>query len=126
MTTTPPCSLHTSHSPSALTVEQHHVIPQSWQRFWVPPGATVSGSLQLWDARTVPICPTGHRNVHTIIVAAMKYVAALKQEVSALTAVVNSARPGLQRDTALLALERFRNAGGMLLDLTAAGEWGEA
>lgn len=44
--------------------ELHHVIPQAWQNAWLE-------GEKLFDPRTVPLCPTGHRNVHFWLVALM-------------------------------------------------------
>jgi hypothetical protein len=127
------CSLHTSHSPVNLTIEDHHVIPRAWQRFFAPAPDPSNAELlypghyggeTLWDARTVPICPTGHRNVHAIIVATMKRIAREEEEWP--LAIYRAARSGKQRDCAQLALERFVAAGGNLFHLTEFGEWGEA
>lgn len=110
----PTCTLHTTHTPVARTVELHHVIPQAWQRVWVPGDAKPDRN-GLWDPRTVPICPTGHRNTHYWIVNLMRRV---NGEV--IPRVV-----GNEVATAQLALDRFRAAGGRLIDLIAASEWGQ-
>jgi hypothetical protein len=121
------CALHKEHKPMNLTVEQHHILPQAWQRFWVPPGATISGKALLWDPRTVTLCPTGHRNVHALIVRVMKQVAAQgNEDILAAVHAAGVAHSYPTGKTALLALERFTAAGGKLLELTAAREWGEA
>jgi hypothetical protein len=66
------CVLHSDKSrlPSFYR-ELHHVIPQAWQAFWCPPSQS-RPSTRPWDARTEPCCPTGHRNVHYLLVLMMK------------------------------------------------------
>lgn len=126
-----PCSLHKTHEPRNLTVEEHHVIPRAWQRFYAPSLTPVyAGHYDgepLWDARTVPICPTGHRNTHALIVRTMRQVATTESEdIGAAAKAAGVAVHTPTGATALLALERFTAAGGKLLELTAAGELGEA
>src|SRR4051794_24334408 len=68
------CALHKEHRPPALTTELHHVIPRAWQATWAPPTAPFPGTYagqRLWDARTVELAPTCHRNVHALIVRVM-------------------------------------------------------
>jgi hypothetical protein len=73
--------------------EGHHVIPQAWQAVWwpefnngdavmhkdllAPDGQAVAyghytAIKAVWDPRLAPCCPTGHRNVHYLLVAMMK------------------------------------------------------
>lgn len=108
------CVAHRLHAPVNMTVEAHHVVPQAWQYAWQPalmgfPGRGDHG--MLWDARTVELCPTGHRNVHALIVALMH------------------GRPVPRRRElaiARLALTRFQEAGGDLQLLRDRRLWGEA
>lgn len=127
-TTTSPCALHPTHSPTNLTVELHHVVPQAWQHVWQPALAKLDTN-GLWDPRTVAICPTGHRNVHALIVRLMKMAASTQDEKVFLAQTAPGDRPRghhQEFETALLALERWYAEDGKLLDLTAAGQWGEA
>jgi len=85
----------------------------------------------LWDARTVPICPTGHRNVHFWIVR-MMYVAKEKEKVLEtlwVPDIIKAVKPRDHRNefkTACLALERFTEMGGSLSFLIAKHQYGEA
>lgn len=109
------CSLGHEHRPRNLTVELHHVVPVGWQKTWQPqsapyPGYDHDGRGKLWDARTVALCPTSHRNTHAWIVRLMR-----------------GAKPDKRSNEcgiALLALEHFTDAGGDLDVLRKAGEWG--
>jgi hypothetical protein len=113
------CTLGISHVPKAPASDFHHVIPQAWQRFWQPPPITgpegismvLAAAGQLWDARTVELCPNHHRLVHEAIVAMMR----------------DHAKPGRGKiwATARLALDRYTAAGGDLDALRAAGEYGQ-
>lgn len=129
-----PCSLHKAHAPRNLTVELHHVVPQSWQHAFTPtpagiaPAGAVAGHGTegvlwdavvghgaegvLWDARTVPLCPTSHRNVHAALVAMVR------------------GRPPvgspLERRVARLAVSRALEAGITVEMLLAAHQYGEA
>ena len=62
------CSAGSSHRPLNLTIEQHHVLPQAFQHLVAPSSVPAF----LFDRRTVPLCPTHHRNVHAHIVRLMK------------------------------------------------------
>jgi hypothetical protein len=89
--TAKPCEVHRLHwTPFPTYNEQHHVIPQAWQRFWRPQGsaselrriaamndppvadeqfeAVMAG---LFDPRVVVVCRTGHGNVHFWLTAMM-------------------------------------------------------
>lgn len=123
------CVLHKRHAPANLTVEFHHVIPVAWQLFFEPPepwpheGRDPDGRGRLWDARTVPVCPTDHRNVHYLIVAMMKAPHG-NDPAEALARITGHKGPTL--DMAYEALTRFAEAGGDIVSLAAAGEWGQA
>jgi hypothetical protein len=80
----------------------------------------------LWDDRGVTLCPTGHRNVHSWIVAMMHAIASSKNEDPqlAFAAVKPKGRAPVELPIALEALTRYQPFGS-LLALTAAGEWGQ-
>lgn len=129
------CALHSSHSPEPLTIEQHHVCPVGWQHTWQPavapfPGRDPDGRGELWDDRTIPVAPTCHKDIHFWIVALMHAIEAQGGEnIDAAAAAVRSADSrarGPQFEWALEALRRFQAVGGLLQDLVAAKEWGEA
>jgi hypothetical protein len=122
------CSLHVTHSPVNLTVEDHHIIPQAWQKFWWPqsPGTGWQKPGDLWDVRTAPCCPTGHRNVHALLVEIMHALASEGTEDIIAAIKASGVRQTTQRAMAVLALERWQAARGHLLDLTGHHEWGEA
>jgi len=119
------CSLHRFHYPRPLTSEAHHVIPVAWQLFWQPaqplfPGKDPDGRGNLWDTRTVTLCPSGHRNVHVLIVKMMRAVKS-DDPLAAFKAVNPK---GAEGRTAYLALTRFTDAGGKLTALSGAGLMG--
>jgi hypothetical protein len=134
------CVVHRVHHPRALTIELHHVIPQAWQQVFTGPlrpepaigddhrraGHGTEGR-HLWDARTVALCPTGHRNVHVWIVRLM-HLCTDEEPAHAVAAArhVDASARGKEFDLAVLALTRFRDAGGSLQSLVAARQWGEA
>lgn len=130
------CEIHKSHTPANLTVEVHHVIPVAWQLTWGPvvppfPGNDPDGRGELWDARTVPLCPTGHRNVHAWITRFMHALApgggAAGSTDPAAAYKAAKGGSGLQQaQWAYQALVRFTAVGGSLQQLVAAGEWGES
>lgn len=131
--TTAPCDAHRSHHPTPTYQELHHVVPQAWQAFWQPKGKT-----PLWDRRTVPLCPTGHRNVHFWLVRLMEAVDApdvAAQHTAVATAIrrvrVDAKAGGMTIHTSefslsQLALYRWIDAGGQLAALTSAHLYGEA
>lgn len=126
------CQIHKEHSPANLTAELHHAIPVAWQLHWQPtvapfPGRDPDGRGELWDARTVTICPTGHRNVHRWIVELMHACTGENpmQAAIAVKALYHRTARGPQFDWAVQALVRFKEAGGSLQVLIAAGEWGQ-
>jgi hypothetical protein len=126
----PVCELHKTHSPANLTVELHHVIPVAWQLLWQPavapfPGRDPDGRGELWDARTVGCCPTGHRNIHHWIVALMKALPGGSETPEAAKMVLGG-NTGVQGTWAYRALFRFKEASGSLQELVAAHEWGMA
>ncbi len=52
------CVAHATHSPEPWVLESHHVVPQAWTH-----------KLGMPEWRRVPICPTGHDQVHRAIAA---------------------------------------------------------
>jgi hypothetical protein len=124
------CELHSSHYPEPLEVEQHHVIPVSWQQIeWQPetppyPGTDPDGRGPVWDSRRIPVPPTCHRNVHHWIVLLMH--ALTGEDPQQAFAAVKGEKGGTQAHWALEALVRFKEAGGTLQQLVAAKEWGES
>jgi hypothetical protein len=135
------CTVHRVHAPRPLTVELHHVIPQAWQQVFTGPlrpepeilaaSRRVPGrgseGRKLWDARTVALCPTGHRNVHAWIVRIMHLCPGEDPAVATHLARHGDRRArGAEFDLAVLALTRFKDAGGQLQALVAARQWGEA
>lgn len=129
------CVLHSRHAPVHRSSEKHHVIPVAWQimfppaKPWPHEGKDPSGRGVLFDARMVECCPTGHRNVHVWITRLMHALAGggedPLQAVKTVRAQYGSATArGLEFDTALLALHRWKEAGLSLQELVAAGEWG--
>lgn len=125
------CVLHKGHRPAHLTTEFHHVVPVAWQLMWQPPepwrfpGYDPDGRGKLWDNRGVEVCPTGHRNVHFWLVRLMHAVTGENpvQAAKAVRAIDSKAR-GIEFQTALWALVRWKEGGGSLQMLVAAHEWG--
>lgn len=113
-----PCVAHTFHRPRPAYTELHHVVPQSWQAFWRPHWATS----RLWVPETTPLCPTGHRNIHVLIVRAMKAVqlAGVDDPLIGWKAL----RWSREAKIAYRALTGFRQEGGSLLMLCEAGLFG--
>ena len=112
VTTARTCDAHMFHRPKPIAQELHHVVPQAWQKFWRP-----DTGIGLWHPETVPLCPTGHRNVHLYIVAKMQAVAS-KDHIR----IPNNK----EAQIAQLALTIWIEAGGSLMDLVRAGQWGQA
>lgn len=134
LATAAPCSAHRSHSPEPLYCEEHHVLPRAWQNFWHPTAAPLSTD-GLFDARVVPLCRTGHGNVHFMLVAIMRKFERLKGVGGILAAEQEAlkdlrfAHPRLQlsrseREVVRLGMTRWEAAGGDLLALCAAGLYG--
>jgi hypothetical protein len=66
-----PCKIHYAHTPVCLITQQHHVFPLELQKLVWPDvdrdkPATIRGKI------TVPLCGTGHDNVHERIRELMK------------------------------------------------------
>ena len=53
-----PCKCLKHHSPKPLTTEQHHPFPDGEQR-------KIYG--KVIDNTTIPLCDTGHKNVHVAL-----------------------------------------------------------
>jgi len=51
-----PCVIHATHQPRAWINDEHHVVLESWTK-----------ALGLPQWRKLPICPTGHVNIHAAI-----------------------------------------------------------
>lgn len=137
-TTAAPCSAHRHHEPTATYSELHHVIPQAWQAHWRPPDPWPNGGpspdrpgLVLFDARTVPLCRTGHGNVHYWLVATTRAYERLRNlgeaEHEAKAAARVAGRHVVVADfgIAMQAIERWVGAGGSIDDLVEHGLWGE-
>lgn len=122
------CAIHRIHYPTPETVELHHIVPVAWQLFWQPaqpwpfPGVDPDGRGHLWDARTIELCPTGHRNVHFYIVKMMHNA----HSDDPLEAKKATPGRGTQYELAYDALCRFAGAGGSLTALASASEWGQS
>lgn len=124
------------------------MIPQAWQHAWWPgkkPGvhdhSRVIAGLGLFDPRTVAICRTGHGNVHFWLVAAMhafEHVIDFEHDAAmpyALDEAWRIVHADAKKDgktinkadatIARLGMQRWIDAGGVLLDLCHAGLYGE-
>lgn len=142
-----PCLLPGIHSPQPMFSELHHVIPQAWQRVVqreAPEWAVnwIYDNDSLFDARTDPLCPTTHGNVHRWIVTLMHWLAdayaAVPDPINgvqveiAVTAVKREKRMqvGSVRHAEFLegaeALRRFTLKGGDLRFLIDRKQWGAA
>lgn len=131
-------SPHYRHQPPPRTLEQHHPIPRGWQALWAPQVAPFPGSyagVSLWDARTITVPPTCHRNVHYLIVRVMHALAGTSGPVTAddvdaavraVAAAEHTTPRAPELQCAALAPLRYIAAGGNVRTLIAAGEWGEA
>jgi hypothetical protein len=125
-------------------LEEHHVVPQAWQRFWRPDdldnnrtlgerqghalGLSVPphmATVYLWDKRTMTLCPTCHRNVHHIMVTLMR-ASVTNDPLDAMKAVFKGRRRSMVQDIAYTGLCRYRQVGGDLRMLREAGLWGNA
>lgn len=121
-TTTAACQAHESHRPRPHVNEFHHVVPRAWQAFWQPPNAR-----PLWAPHTVPLCPSGHRNVHWWLVRMMGVV--INNDI---TEAAQEARRGVrggptsEQVIAVDGMRAFHEAGGDLQALKAAGLLGYA
>jgi len=146
------CILHASHGPAApYYTELHHVIPQAWQALWKP--EIPRDQSKLWDPRTIPCDPTGHRSVHWLLVKFMKAWAVwimtddgqelgqssgtinqhIKREITSIRSELRKNRAAIRKSVnsnesywASQAMLRFDEAGGTLKLLTDAHEYGNA
>lgn len=130
-TSTLGCVAHSYHSPVPLYTELHHVIPQAWQRFWRPSTIErptwkgVEGPPPLWAPDTVPLCRTGHGNLHVLLVKFMRAYGQLDMPdgPERIEAAV-SGRRGAEAQLAKTGMRRFQAAGGSLEALCGAGQYG--
>jgi hypothetical protein len=126
------CQAHRVHGPTNQTIELHHIVPVAWQLMTAVadppfPGNDPDGRGHLWDARTVALCPTGHRNAHFWIVRLMHAIAGMESDdpQAAYAKLTLRERKLAEPQIALQALLRYQPYGS-LVALTAAGEWGES
>lgn len=125
------CVAHSYHQPVPRYLELHHVIPRAWQGAWQPAGVAIPRT-GIWHPETVPLCRTGHGNVHYWIERFMHEIRnALVQDV--LPSPEEVARYVLARQTnvgraehviARRALEEWVSAGGSLEMLADRGLYG--
>lgn len=142
------CEVHRTHRPAYAYCEAHHIIPQSWQQVFTPPGFKHQADkdfpyagpspdhtgLYLWDARTVHVCRTGHGNVHFWLVKIMHIISDIKGDQSSLRAAVAQAQdemhkihqriPYAELDISVFAITRFTGEGGSLQTLFNAKQFG--
>jgi hypothetical protein len=126
LTTAKSCQLHKRHRPKNETVEIHHIVPRGWQHIaWQPKQPwpdeakdPYEAGIMLWDARTIDLCPTGHRNVHFYIV---QFMGAWRDEMPLPRGELNTTK-----GIAMLALQRFQAVGGNLQELIDLHQWGQA
>lgn len=131
LTTTDACEQHKAHDPSVTYCEIHHIVPRAWQGFWQPADppfpAKVDGQ-ELWDARTVTVCRTGHGNIHFWITLLM-HAWGGGADLSTLAKLVREQHPEhlghADFACALEALQRYEEVGGDLGGLVKAGLWGQ-
>lgn len=107
------CAAHKVHLPAPTYLELHHVIPQSWQKFW-------SGNTELWDPHTVPLCRTGHGNVHFWLVWLMKNYDGSIPKIPLMEKYVRK-----EAAIARQAMERWIEHGGSIEALRARKLWGQ-
>ena len=119
------CALHRVHWPKPLYSELHHIIPQAWQVFWRPtPVERSTQASSLFDPRTIPLCPTVHRNVHTWLVKLMRSGPG-EDPLAAKLAVFGSKALTREQRVAYQALCRWKEWGGSLDALRSARLYGE-
>lgn len=140
------CAAHKYHRPEPTFWEEHHIVPQAWQYFYVPgddpgrPLGLVQGRAahrdaidQLWDKRKAVLCRTGHGNVHWWLVRFMKAIERWPRdtpEVQVIDQVIYNVSTGIrrwpkEREIARLAMVRFSDAGGSLRELADAHQYGQ-
>lgn len=150
LTTSEPCQVHKVHTPIVTYCELHHIIPQAWQVIFQPvgfdldhgpadpkqfPNAGLSPDRKgvwLWDARTVPVCRTGHGNVHVHLVNLMRSMSARTIALPSLLSEAKKMMYGSQNRLDALAAAvayegawRFAATGSSFVALWSKGEWGE-
>lgn len=120
------CEIHKSHSPRNLTLESHHIVPRAWQATWHP----ADDQRILWAPRTIELCPTGHRNVHLILVELMKQaqVATAPDDATRLETATHLVKQlhGQRAEFPLAcqAPQLWISKGGQLMALFAAKQYG--
>jgi hypothetical protein len=124
-----PCEAHKEHAPRNFTTEAHHFVPQAWQQL-------LAG--ELYDKRTIWLCPSGHRNVHSIIVAIMHKINEYNQSgremgMDLVDVCADAVRTDLRlredNHQWIIAKEspkRWLESGRKLEALIEAKEWGQA
>lgn len=112
------CALHKYHWPRPSHLEEHHIVPQAWQRFW-----RSEAGYGLWMPDTEPLCRTGHGNVHAHLVRLMKATLGGDPE-DPLAARIAYPGRGKEYEMAYSALARWKEAGGSLAALRTAKLWG--
>lgn len=110
------CAAHLTHRPRSLTIERHHTVPQAWQ--------LRDGVTKLWAPSVTPLCPTGHANVHELIVAMMTHLrdARTDKPSDAWEAVRFGGK--VERLVAYQGLVIYAESGRSLLELADAGQLG--
>lgn len=85
-------------------------------------------TIEIWDARTINLAPTCHRNVHWWVVTLMKTVQTSKNDLlSAWQSLTKQYRRLPKEATvAYTGIQRFQAIGGSIAALIDAGEWGES
>lgn len=129
------CEAHRYHWPQPISTERHHVIPRAWQAYFHPESGgarttasqarmlAATGAVALWDPRVTVLCPTGHRNVHRMIVRLMKTDTG--EDFRRARDMVFGSRLSAEEGIALETLIRFQAAGGSLDVMRIAGLFGE-
>jgi hypothetical protein len=139
------CYLHTYHKPHVTYTELHHTIPREWQSVFTPPtfsqrvdaqwpNAKLVEGQWLWDARTMPICRTGHGNVHFYLVKLTHWMYECHPDAKP-TEQLSYARTLLRHTfteidmhaagAAYTGIIRFAEVAGSLKNLFVAKAWGQ-
>jgi hypothetical protein len=121
------CMAHGYHAPPPDYLELHHVVPRDWQQAWRPPDAR---NVEVWLPITVPLCRTGHGNVHYVLERIMRSYARVGDLAEAITAAVAEVHAdGLSVGRVELAVARrgpqtWVEVGGSLDLLIQGGHFG--
>jgi hypothetical protein len=131
------CGAHKGHYPSPIYLELHHLSPQAWQKSeagkWLFVERDKNG---LFLPQTVPLCRTGHGNVHYWLQLAMKTwwnnnqanpePAETEAGVRAVFAQITKGRQHHHPEVAFsqLGMVRWLSVGGKLADLCRLHQWG--